>query len=298
MRFLVRGFHSTRKALLQFYEMVAAIRPRWLGNGTLEDQTDQSGMGYDHTGKSQAGMGLAAADVDQNGTLEVFVTNYANEHNSFYQLVRKKGYAESSSSRGLSSDSIQWVGWGTVFLDVDMDQWPDLIVTNGHTDHNKPNEPYDQPCLIWQNQNGRFSLAGGATGKYFTDRHVGRGLATADFDNDGDWDIVFAHLNQPTSILNNETPQKKSRLSLQLEGRKANRDAIGAKVFVTQGEKTLAYDRLGGGSYLSTHQDRLILPVDPGVPAEVEIKWPDGTSSLRQFSPDEIDRGQLFVVRQ
>ena len=248
-------------------------------DGRYQDLTDQSGMGYDAMGKSQAGMGLAAADVDQNGSLEVFVTNYSGENNSFYQLVREDGYSETSSSRGLSTDSVQWVGWGTVFVDIDMDQWPDLIVSNGHTDHNKSNEPYYQPCLAWQNQQGRFVLTGSQNGPYFAEPHLGRGLAIADLDNDGDWDLVFAHLGVTPAILRNDTPQKMSTLTLELEGRTANRDATAARVQLKQNGKTLHFHLLGGGSYLSTHQNKLILPVDSTTPLELTFFWPDGTES-------------------
>lgn len=268
------------------------------GNRPYRDLTDQSGVGYDAMGRSQAGMGLAAADIDQNGTLELFVTNYAQENNALYELVRENGYSETSSSRGLSADSMQWVGWGTTFLDIDMDQWPDLIVTNGHTDHNKPNEAYLQPCMAWQNQNGRFELTGAATGSYFTKPHLGRGLARADFDNDGDFDLVFAHLNHPPAVLRNDTPRKLAGLSLQLEGQQSNRDAIATQIQVAQGDQKLHYQLLGGGSYLSTHQNLMILPVDPDVDLELTITWPSGQVTTQALSAESIASGKLLRIRE
>ncbi len=265
------------------------------GEGSFKDMTDASGMGYDADGRSQAGMGLAAADVDNDGTVEVFVTNYALESNAFYQLVRKDGYADNSASRGLAADSFQWVGWGTAFVDIDLDRWPDLIVTNGHTDHNKPNEDYEQPAMLWRNDKERFTRVSGKAGEYFGRPHVGRGLAYADLDNDGDWDLVFANLGQPPGIVRNDTPHSLG-WTIQLEGTTCNRDAIGTKVGVQTAAGTQTLQIFGGGSYLSRSDSRLIVPHSEGS-VEVTVRWTDGQKT--SFSLEgRLPSGKTINIRQ
>lgn len=264
------------------------------GLGRFDDRTDSSGMGYDATGRSQAGMGLASADVDSDGSMEVFVTNYANEHNAFYRLIRKDAYADSSDRWGLSADSLNWVGWGTAFVDFDLDRKPDLVVTNGHTDHNKPNEAYQQPALIWKNQDDRFQKVDNRCGPYFQSPHVGRGLAYADLDNDGDWDLIFAHLNQPAAILRNDTPHAPA-WRIQLEGRSVSRDAIGTRVKAQWQNGTAYFQVTGGGSYLSYHDLRVIIPGDDQ-PVKLTIDWLNQGQTQIELQPDQRD--QTIIIRQ
>jgi len=264
------------------------------GDGTFSDQTDRSGMGFDSNGGAQAGMGVAAGDTNRDGQLEVFVTNYTGENNNLYRQVRPERYADVSASVGLAADSLPWVGWGTAFIDLNLNGWPDLVVTNGHTDHNKPNEPYAQPALLWKNLEGRFARVDGSCGTYFQQSHVGRGLAYADLDNQGGFDVIVAHLGGPPAVLRNETPQPGGWL-LQLEGRRGNRDAIGARVVIQHPDGNLVQHVIGGGSYLSCNDARLWIPYSAG-PVMATIHWGPQRSSQLQLDACPVNRH--LIIRE
>lgn len=263
-------------------------------DGTFADETDVSGAGYSSDGKTQAGMGVAAADINHNLDLEIFVTNYMAENNNLYQQRSPGRYGDQSNVQGLAADSLSWVGWGTAFVDFDLDRWPDLIVTNGHTDDNKPNQPYAQPAFVWQNVKGRFSKISAASGDYLAGAHVGRGLAVVDLDNDGRPDLAFAHLGFPPALVRNETATEQPWV-LELEGVAANRDAVGATVTIKSTQGTTIHHRLGGGSYLSHSQNRVWVPFESGG-VEATIRWQDGQTSTVDLSG--LPRGQLLVLRQ
>ncbi|MDP6447638.1 MAG: VCBS repeat-containing protein, partial [Pirellulaceae bacterium] len=234
---------------------------------SFADRTEESGVAYDEIGREQAGMGVDAADTDGDGTFELFVTNFAQEHNTLYQLTGDSVYSDVTGQRQLKADSMPYVGWGTVFADFDLDTELDLIVTNGHVDDNLieagKNEPYEAPPLLWRNREGRFERHRKRGGGYFVEKHVGRALACADLDNDGDPDLVIGHQDTPPALLRNNRLQADSKpasITLQLVGVRSNREAIGSTVRTTVSGKPLVRQVKGGGSYLSTHDRRLILP--------------------------------------
>ena len=258
------------------------------GDGRFTEIGRESGTATDFMGRVQAGMGVDAADVNHDGRLDLFVTNYEGEHNAFYENLGDDLFQEVSRTRGLAAESIPWVGWGTALVDLDLDGWADVIVTNGHTDNNfhqmGRDSMYEQPPGVWRNEHGRFRfVAGAAAGSYFATSHVGRGLATADFDNDGDPDIVIVHQDAPPALLRNESSPAPQSVRLRLIGVISNREAVGAEIRMNSGNDTLVQNVKGGGSYLSAHDLRQILAT-PGNRAELdlEVRWPSGRrSSLR-----------------
>ncbi|MBL8892048.1 MAG: CRTAC1 family protein [Planctomycetaceae bacterium] len=264
------------------------------GNGSFRDDTDASGMGYSSDGLAQAGMGVAAADINQNLDLEVFVTNYMGENNNLYQQVRSGRWGDQSSVQGLAADSLSYVGWGTAFVDFDLDRWPDLIVTNGHTDHNKPNQPYAQPAFVWQNVKGRFNKIASQSGEFLKATRVGRGLAVVDLDNDGRSDFVLSNVGQPPELVQNQTPDTKAWL-LTLEGRFANRDAVGATVLVESAAGRTIHHLCGGGSYLSQHQLRVAVPFEAGK-VKATIRWAGDKTS--QVNLDQLPTNQDILLRE
>jgi enediyne biosynthesis protein E4 len=265
-----------------------------LGDQTFRDDTDRSGMGYSSSGDKQAGMGVAAADINHDQLLEVFVTNYARENNNLYQQIRADRYSDVSSVQGLASDSLPWVGWGTLFVDLNFDRWPDLIVTNGHTDDNLPNEPFAQPAFVWENVAGRFQKISPASGDYLAGRHVGRGLAAADLDNDGRPDLIFAHLGQAPALLRNETPSAGNWI-LWLEGQGANRDAVGARIVIESPLGQTTQHRVGGGSYLSQSEPLIYVPQSSGE-VTATIYW--GVDQSSKISLQALPLNRTLIVRQ
>jgi hypothetical protein len=255
------------------------------GDGTFEDATESSGAAYDEKGQAQSGMGVDAEDVDGDGLPDLFVTNFSNEYNTLYQNLGKGTFIDSSPFFGLAADTTPFVGWGTALVDLDNDGWPDNFVANGHVDDNREqlgeNTPYAEPPLLFANRAGkRFRLATREAGPYFDAPHVGRGAAFGDIDNDGDIDIIVNHKDGPPALLRNDTASKNHWVRVELQGTRSNRDAIGARVEVVAGGRTIVRQRKGGVSMMSANDPRLTIGV--GAAAEVErltVRWPSGAVS-------------------
>jgi hypothetical protein len=270
------------------------------GGGRFADESELSGAAYDHLGRSQASMGVDAADVNRDGRLDLIVTNYESEYNAFYENVGRGSFMDVAVPRGLAAGSLPWVGWGTAFVDLDLDGWLDVIVTNGHTDENLHemgrDAPYAQPPLVWRNDHGRFELVQCQPGEYFNGRHVGRALAVVDLDNDGDQDIVIGHQDAAPALLRNDSVAEKGQprgtLSLKLIGTRGNRDAIGATVRVHAGSVSLVTQVKGGGSYLSTNDTRCHVETPGFETVRVSIAWP----GQRTTDLDRIEVGQSYVL--
>lgn len=283
--------------------------------GRFENATQLTGTAYDRHGQMQAGMGLAGADVDRDGQWDLFVTNFEGEYNTLYLQSSPDVFFDVSMTHGLAAASKTWVGWGTALADFDLDGWKDLIVTNGQVDDNLKamghDSPYEEPPLVWKNEAGRFRLLGESVGGYFRRLHPGRGLATADLDNDGALDVVIVHQDrQPTLLRNNvfagPTPHVRS-LAVRLVGTLSNRDAIGSRLVVaSEGEPQIEQIQ-SGGSYLSSHDPRVILPIPESGQVDLEIVWPSGIRSLvtglqasQQYDiiePTQANRATLIFSR-
>lgn len=184
---------------------------------------------------------------------------------------------------GLASLTRSFVGWGTHFLDYDNDGNLDLVIANGHIneviEHTRQDVSYREPLLLLHNDgHGNFENVARLAGPVFQEKFRGRGLAIGDLDNDGRAGIIFTRLNDAPVLLRNTTAGSGAWIGLQLEGTRSNRDAIGAKVVVSAGGRKLVRWITGGGSYLSSHDKRLIfgLGQDPPERISAEVHWPGG----------------------
>jgi hypothetical protein len=270
------------------------------GDGTFEDVTDTSGAGYDAAGQTRAGMGVDVEDVNGDGRPDVFVTNYWNEPNSLFMNLGGGQFQEASRTSGMYHDSLLWVGWGCALADFDNDGWPDCVVANGHVDDNLEmlgyETPYAEPALLHRNRDGAgFQLATRRAGAYFDSDHVGRGLAWGDFDDDGDIDLVVNHKDGPPALLRNDTPTGNHWIRLRLEGTRSNRDAVGARVEVEAGTRTIVRQRKGGASLGSAHDPRLLIGIGAAPAARrVTVHWPSGRSDRYADLPADAD----FLIRE
>jgi hypothetical protein len=259
------------------------------GDGTFHDATEESGAAYDDKGNAQSGMGVDAEDVDGDGRPELFVTNFSNEYNTLYQNLGNGTFFDQTPAYGLAADSMPWVGWGCALIDFDSDGWPDSFVANGHVDDNREGTDYEEAPLLHRNvpvgegpdASRRFKLSTRDVGPYFASKHVGRGTAFGDLDDDGDIDIVVNHKDAAPAILRNDTPTQNGRIRLKLVGTRSNRDAVGTKVEVLVKGRTIHRQRKGGCSMQSSHDPRLVVGIGDAPEAEkVTIRWPRGGETV------------------
>ncbi len=254
------------------------------GDGTFDDVSEISGAAFNVNGMAQSGMGVDAEDVDGDGLPELFVTNFSNEYSTLYHNYGKGTFYDNTAFFGLASDSLPWVKWGCALADFDNDGWPDVFFVNGHVDNNRREigQPVDYeeiPCssTTWPQRQERFRLATRDAGPYFDTKHVGRGAAFGDIDNDGDIDIVVNHKDGAPALLRNDTKSANHWIRFILEGTKSNRDSIGAKLAVTAGGQTIYRQRKGGYSMQATNDHRVLVGVGPATTVEkAVIRWPSG----------------------
>lgn len=271
------------------------------GDGTFVDDALLMGVAVNGIGVPEAGMGLAAGDVDGNGLTDLFVTNYFNETNTLYRNEGENlGFTDVTAEFGLAAPSRQRLGFGTSLIDADNDGWLDLFVANGHVQSYPPEldrlTPFAQLQQLFRNQKGiRFQEVSATAGPYFQKALVGRSSALADFNQDGRGDIAVLHLNGPLALLQNETPAAGPLLTLHLIGQASNRDAIGARVEIRTGERTLFRWCQGSQGYLSSDFRLIQVGLDSASQADsVTVRWPSG---LRE-SWDGLKAGQTHPLKE
>ncbi len=267
------------------------------GDGTFEDATESSGAAYDERGQAQSGMGVDAEDVDNDGDLDLIASNFSFEYNTLHLNLGKASFMDVTPMYGLAADTLPYVGWGIGLVDLDGDGWPDCFVANGHVDNNRKDAgqdaEYAEPPLLHRNvagrngQGRRFQLSTRDVGPYFATRHVGRGAAFGDFDDDGDVDIAVNHKDGPAGLLRNDTPAANNRwVRLQLVGTRSNRDAIGAKVTLELDGRTVVRQRKGGCSVFSANDPRLTIGLGPAAEVrKLTVLWPSRAVTTREHVP-------------
>ena len=253
------------------------------GDGTFEDVSYVSGFALNEEGRAQASMGIALGDYNNDGLLDLFVTDFSDDNFTLYRNDGNDSFTDVSFQAGIGESTIPFLGWGTVFLDYDNDGWLDLFMANGHTypeaDHYDWGTTYKQRPLLFRNLHGsRFELVPAATSSGLADILSGRGVAYADLFNDGHVDLVINNIDSPPTLLRNVVKNGNHWLGLKLIGGPGSpRDAIGAKVFVTARGMRIRQDVISGGSYDSSSDLRLHFGLGASTTVErLEIQWPSG----------------------
>ncbi|MBT6155363.1 MAG: tetratricopeptide repeat protein [Planctomycetaceae bacterium] len=251
-----------------------------------------SGLAFGDWGTAQSCMGIAAGDVNNDGRLDLFVTNFANEHSNLYVQQPGMIFHDVSRQAGLHLPTLQSMGWGCQFLDADLDGLSDLLVANGHLDRNTAGElPYEMPTQVFRNLGGiRFAeLSAEQIGPYFMKPHVGRAVARIDWNRDGADDACITHVDRPVALLTNQSSQRGHFLCIHLRGVNCSRDAIGSVVKITAGDAVWYQHLTAGDGFQSSNQRKLTFGFSSRKQIdEVTIVWPSGLEQLlRGLSVDQ-----------
>jgi enediyne biosynthesis protein E4 len=259
-------------------------------DGTFTDTGVESGAGYSEDGREQAGMGTSAGDYDGDGRLDLAKTNFIDDTPNVYRNNGDGSFTEMTSSAGLGSVT-RFLGWGIAFVDYDNDTWPDLFLVNGHVYPNAKDAPFSQRRLLFRNRGGkRFEDVSLTSGDGVSAERSGRGLAAGDYDNDGDVDLIIMNMNDRPSLLRNEGGNRNRFLNVRLVGTKSNRSAIGARVVLTVGGRTLVNEVRSGSTFMSQSDLRLHFGLGRARTVDrLEIEWPSGAiESIAQVASNSF----------
>ena len=251
------------------------------GDGTFANVALESELAYDPAGKTLGAMGVDVFDQDGDGRLDLFVANFTNQANQLFQNGADGVFHDVAGSLGLATVSLPMSGFGVRFLDYDNDGRMDLFVANGHpfapVGKVWPGITYAERPFLFENTGSGFREVGEERGSPLGRAYVGRGLATGDYDNDGDTDLLLLCVGEPPRLLRNDGGNRRHWIGLDLIGAPEHRNTVGARATVTAGGRARTLVRAGGTSYLSASDPRLLFGLgdEPRV-QQVEVRWPSG----------------------
>jgi enediyne biosynthesis protein E4 len=273
------------------------------GAGQFEEIGTAAGVAYSEAGRPRSGMGVDSADFNQDGWMDLFVANIDHEMYSLYQNNRDETFDDQAAATGIGPATRLMSGWGLKFLDYDNDGNLDLFLANGNPDdliqiYHK-DVGYQEPMLLFHHSGNGFQNVSPQSGPVFEKALSARGLATGDFDNDGGVDVLISVNDGPPLLLHNNAGRQNHWLGLQLVGSKANRDAVGARVSYQAGDLVASRMKVGGGSYLSSHDPRLVLGIGRRARLDwLAVKWPRPSTAVERFTDLPIDRYVTIVEGQ
>ena len=273
------------------------------GKGKFEEIGLLAGVGVNVFGKPRSGMGVDAADYDQDGRIDLFEANVDHEMYSLYHNDGNEAFSDVANPTGIGAVTRMMSGWGLKFFDYDNDGDLDLLLCNGHpddaVDKRVEGVKFLEPLLLFHNTGKGFENVSSQSGAIFSRPLSGRGLALGDFDNDGSVDVLVTQNNAAPVLLRNNLGQQNHWLGVRLVGTKANIDAIGAKVIYQSGDLKRHQFKVGGGSYLSSHDPRMVLGLGKRTRVDwLEIQWPEPSGRTERFTELPIDRYVTIVEGQ
>jgi hypothetical protein len=251
------------------------------GDGTFSEVALEADCALDPNGSVRGGMGVDAEDLDNDGYLDIFVTNFSQQTNAFWHNNGDGTFDEKTEELGLGKVSYVMSGFGTRFFDYNNDGLVDLFVLNGHPFEpiNKvfPETSYAEPPFLFENTGKGFREVGALHGAPLKKSYLGRGLAVGDIDNDGDSDLLLLNAGEPPVLLRNDGGNTNHWLGVKLVGTKSNRDGIGAKVTISAGGRRRTKELLGGTSYCSASDQRIVFGLGNNQEVEsITVYWPSG----------------------
>jgi hypothetical protein len=268
-------------------------------DGTFQDVGLISGTGFNEDGETQAGMGVAAADFDHTGSLDIVKTNFSDDSPNLYHKKRDGTFADRVFESGLGRLR-SYLGWGVIAADFDNDGWSDILMVNGHLtpeiDAAAGDSRFRQRKLLYRNLgNGRFEEISLQSGPGFSELHSSRGAAVADLFNDGRLSVVVNELDEMPSLLVPKSANGNHWLGLRTVGSASNRDGLGAVVIAKSGTLVEMDEVRSGGSYLSQNDLRIHFGLGSSRNVdELTVIWPSGHVDHWH----DIPADQQIVVRE
>lgn len=267
-------------------------------DGTFRDEALPRGVALSDTGEEMAGMGVGIGDYACDGHLDILRTHYMNQPTGLYRNLGKGQFEDVTARAGLIHER-RFVSWGAGLVDLDNDGNPDIFLVTGQVypelEPVLPKYPRRGPRILFRNRgNGTFLQIPEDSQPALAARHVSRGCAFGDFDNDGDLDIVIMNQNEPPTLLRNDAPPANRWIKVRLQGTKSNRSAIGARVVVRYGDKAQAQEVMSQSSYVSANDPRLHFGLGSAELADIEVRWPLGITEIHKG----VAANQLVTLRE
>lgn len=262
-------------------------------DGTFTDVAADASAAYDEDGREQAGMGSTIGDFNGDGWPDIFKTNFSDDTSSLYLNTKDGSFTPDVFQAGLGLNT-QYLGWGTMFLDLDNSGWPSILLVNGHVypqvDSAHLGSTYKEPRLLYLNLgNGKFKDISKDSGPGCTEPDSSRGLAIADLWNDGRISAVVNNIDSKPMLLVNLAPNTNHWLGVATQGKRSNRDGIGARVSVVTAGRTWVQEVRSGSSYLSSSDLRLHFGLGAATKIDrVDVLWPSGLDE--RFTVDKVDQ--------
>ena len=280
-------------------DSTASILYRNNHDGTFRDAAVESGVAYGENGSQQAGMGLAAADYNGDGLIDLLKTHFADDVPALYRNLGKGLFEDVASASGIAVQN-RYVEWGAGMPDLDNDGRADLVYVTGNVypevEAVLKQYPHRGPRIVFRNVDGaRFEDVSGRSGAGALAAHSSRGAAFGDFDNDGDVDVLVFNMNEPPSLLRNDLRGGRGWIDVKLQGTRSDRAALGATVRVTSNGRTQARVALSQSSYYSHDDLRLHFGLGTATRADtIEVRWPSGSVETVR----DVPGGRVVTIRE
>ncbi len=264
-----------------------------LGDAIFQERAQALGCALSGLGHSQANMGVGFGDFDENEFPDLYITTFTADSNTLFANHGVAGFEDETRRRGLHQPTIEELGFGTVMSDFDFNGRQDIFIANGHIDDwREKGDMWYMSAQLFSFDGQNFHECSAEAGEYFERLTLARGVASADYDNDGDMDLSVVHQNEPSALLRNDS-KRGHWLQLRFLGDESNRRGVGVHVTVSQGERSLVQQLAGGTSYCAGHQPALFFGLgESAEPCQVSVEWPSG----RVQQLDDVKVDQILVL--
>lgn len=270
------------------------------GHGKFEEIGLQSGTGYSADGRARSGMGVDSADYDQDGWMDLFLTDVDEEMFSLYHNSHDESFGDESIINGIGMTVRYMSGWGVKFFDYDNDGNIDLFIVTGHPDNKVQDRfsmvAFKEKPMLWRHNGGRdfkhtYENVSAQSGPVFQTPYAGRGLAIGDFNNDGGIDALLIPNDGQPVVLRNNIGKRNHWLGVRLIGKTCNPEAVGALLTWQANDLKRTVMKIAGGGYLSSHDPRMVLGIGPRTRMDwLEVKWPQPSGKVERLTGLPIDR--------